>query len=223
MRKHEMIDMPKLKLCEYWNKYGKTILDFGEIPTGNFSSGIGSNTFRIFHKKDNDKSKMNLSKEFTKWAISASQLLKRKDTYSELHNYLIDNLDRYAENNILFNLDCKGKKNFKSIYARRKIVDLFVKEQVFRKSQNMDYCDRKWLVENAYQPLDNKSLSALRDIFEKKDEAGTLISKNASMGYINTEERYYHFQKEIKNICEQYNVPLFAFDWYCWNYFYSNN
>jgi len=210
--------MPKTKnfsisLEDFWGGYSEIIFGYGSVPVAKSNIGIGGSTYRAFGhyvKKDENKKPLHQPNVvFRKWneRFSKKEIPLTADSFSNFHERACASLSKYWEKET-------GVPLPPYPYAA-KLVDLRIKHIVWRMPPESRETQGK-LSYLVFQPLDAYSLRFMADNgIPRPDDRK--YPKTIRMGIIKTDTEYAYFQKQIRNICDKANVPLFAFDHYVWN------
>jgi len=205
------------ELGSFWAKHGPAILAYGLVPVPSDSMGIGANSYRAcgkFVKREAGDKPLNKPENlFSGWVRERFNRYHLADVndFHGFHERARKSLEAYWKNNTKMDIE---------IFPHAcKLIDLHMKHIVWHR-RDISKATQAHFLNSAFQPLDRYSLLFLRQCGVKSE--GKEIPKNASMGFVDSEDKYRHFQASIREICQRANVPVFAFDHFAWNSGFSN-
>jgi hypothetical protein len=165
--------------------------------------GITGSTFRAYRSCSTSPSLV-----YKNWvnnngyAIIGDFSSNHRSGFTELHQRLTQSLEKsWSES---------GNRDL-TVSEKYKLVDLFCKAVAF----SIDHpClnSREFLYKHANIPLDKFSLLLVKKLY-----FGIVISKNPSMGDIDSLETYLFLQDMIYKTTEALNIPNLVFDILAWN------
>ena len=168
--------------------------------------GVGSNTFRAFHRELKPPSRVfrawATEALFTRDMLGSLKAVKSQPAYNNWLNELVEDLQKYWRS------EMKESMSFGPSY---KLPNLMMKAACLELPPRHRDVVRGFL----HVAWDSYTLRGLRNCVQLPNDGK--IPTTATMGYVKTFECYDDLQKQIQEIAEEAGVPAIAYDYLAWD------